>query len=176
MFRMLATTTTLSTALAVVLFALPVNAADKKVEDIVVTANTSAIQNPQAAEYFGNLGPDLESAIAALLVDKMTSGQSEKGLKVSVNVQEVELANSFETLTNLASTRLDANVGVFDDEIQTSLQDFAIEVSVEQMLRYMPEGTDPATLTLDTPVFYQALVKGFAAAVVERLDLTSPAG
>lgn len=168
MFRILA-----STALSATLIALPVFAAEKKVEDISVTAKVSAIQNAQAAQYFGNLEPDLRAAIATRLADKMTSGQSEKGVIVSVNVQEVELANSFQNLTNLANTQLNANVSVQDDATKTSLQDFNLTVSVEQIIRYLPEGTDPAVLTLDTPVFYQALVNGFADAVVERLNLGS---
>lgn len=164
MFRILG-----STALALSLIAAPAFAADMKVKAIEVSSDVGAIQNAQAATYFGNLKADLEAAIAARVADRATTSQSEEGVTISVDINEVELSNTFQNITNLAATKLEGNVNVFDKD-NTALQSFTLAVTVEQAAAYFPAGTDLAALTLDTPVYYQAMVNAFAEGVVERID------
>ncbi|MFT4149288.1 MAG: hypothetical protein QM656_03750 [Paracoccaceae bacterium] len=158
-----------STALALSLLAAPAIAADMKVKAVEVSADVGSIQNAQAAKYFGNLKSDLEAAISARVADRATTSQSEDGVVISVDVNEVELSNTFQNITNLANTKLEGNVNVFDKE-NTALQSFTLAVSVEQASAFFPAGTDLHALTLDTPVYYQAMVNAFADAVVKRLD------
>lgn len=156
------------TALALSMLAMPVLAADMKIKDVEVKADVGSIQNAQAAQYFGNLPTDLKAAIAARVADRATTSQSESGATISVDVNEVELSNTFQNITNLASTKLEGNVNVFEGG--TALRSFTLAVSVEQAAAFFPEGTDLQALTLDTPVYYQAMVNAFADAVVQRID------
>ncbi len=166
------TNTVAGTALVLSLIAgpalTPAWAKTMLVKDIEVSADVGSIKNPQAAQYFANLETDLHAAIAARLADLATTGQSEKGVTVSVNINSVELANSFQTLTNLADSKLEGNVNVFDDQ-NTALKSFTLAVSVKQAAAFFPEGTDLSALTLDTPVYYQAMINAFADAVAARI-------
>ena len=164
MFRILGTT-----ALALSLLAAPSFAADMKVKAVEVSTDIGAIQNEQAAKYWGNLKPDLEAAIAARVADRATVGQSEEGVVISVDLNEVELSNTFQNITNLANTKLEGNVNVFDKD-NTALRSFTLTVNVEQASAFFPAGTDLGALTLDTPVYYQAMINAFADGVVQRID------
>lgn len=157
-----------STALILSLAAAPIFAQTMKVKDVDVSAKIGAIQNEQAARYFANLEPDLEAAIAARLADRATQGQSEDGVTVSVNINEVELANSFQDLADLGDTKLEGNINVFNGD-KTALKSWTLAVNVTQAVAYLPEGTDIHALTLDTPVYYEAMVNAFADAVAERV-------
>ena len=162
MFRKLATTT----AIALSLLAAPaVMAAQQKVKEVDVSVDLAAVNNAQAAQYWANIETDLENAIAARVSDRI----SEDGVKVSVKVSEVELANTFQNITNLADTKLAARVNVTSDNGADNVRSYDLEVTVGQAAVFFPEGTDLSALTLDTPVYYQAMINAFANAVVERL-------
>lgn len=163
MKRILATT-----AIVLSMISAPVLAADMKVKDVQVSADVGSIKNAQAAQYFANLKSDLHAAIAARLADHATTSQSEKGVTVSVDINEVELANTFQDITNLANTKLEGNVNVFSED-NTALKSFGLAVNVQQAAAFFPAGTDLHTLTLDTPVYYQAMVNAFADAVAKRV-------
>lgn len=162
MFRILA-----STAIAAALLTAPAMAAVHKVKEVDVGVDVGAINNTQAAQYWANLGPDLEGAIMARLIDET---DAEKGAKVSIDISEVELSNTFQNITNLAETKLVGNVNVTSETDNSAFNSYELTVNVEQARAFFPEGTDLAALTLDTPVYYQAMVDAFANAVVERLE------
>lgn len=159
-----------STALALSLLAAPVMAADAKIKGVEVSADVGAIQNTQAAQYFGNLKADLESAIAARVADRATTSQSEEGVVISVDINEVELSNTFQNVANLADTKMEGNVNVYDKN-NHALQSFTLAINVKQASAFFPAGTDLAAMTLDTPVYYQAMVNAYADSVVKHLDV-----
>lgn len=70
-------------------------AAVDTVKEIEVTADLSAIQNADAAAYWGRLEADLEAAIASRLVDRLAEEGAE-GARILVDLREVELASAFE--------------------------------------------------------------------------------
>jgi uncharacterized surface anchored protein len=156
-----------STLLAAVL-AMPVAAsAQTMVREVEVTMDITAITNPQAAAYWTRTADDLENAIVARLVDRT---DPEDGAKVSVDIDELELANSFQSVTNMADARLAGQVNVYSDTANNALKAYTLAITVDQAVLFLPEGTDIAALASDSPLYYEALINAFADSVVTNLN------
>lgn len=139
--------------------------ADTRVRDIDVTADISAISNPAAAAYWTNVADDVENAIVARITDRT----ADDGVKVSIDISEVELANAFENITNVADTKMVGQVNITSDTDNTEFNSYELTVSVNEAMPYFPPGTTIVMITRDTPEYYKAMVEAFADAVVKRL-------
>lgn len=137
----------------------------EKVTEVEVTTDVAAIGNEKAALYWGNLSVDLKEAILLRLVDKT----GEDGAKVTVDIREAELANTFERAFNLADAVLSGQVNVSDPTNANAFA-FQIAVSLEGMRVLAADGTPIVFSTIDTPEAYRALVDGFADGVVKALN------
>ena len=100
----------LTTALSSLLLATTAFAALDMVSSIDVTVDLPAITNKAAALRYSNIADDLKSAITSRLVDRL----AEDGMKVSVDISEVELSNSFTETVGSADTRLVGIVSITD--------------------------------------------------------------
>lgn len=139
--------------------------ADTKVRDIDVQVDLTAIQNPAAATYWTNVAQDLENAIVARVTDRT----ADDGVKISIDISEVELANAYENVTNIADTKMVGQVNVTSETDNTDFNSYELTVSVEEALPYFPAGTTVVMIARDTPEYYKAMVEAFADAVVKRL-------
>lgn len=158
--------TTLAASLAATLFAgAALSDENTRVRDVDVQADISAISNPAAATYWTNVADDLENAIVARITDRT----ADDGVKISIDISEVELANAFENVTNVADTKMVAQVNVTSDTDNTEFNSYELTVSVEEALPYFPPGTTVVMITRDTPEYYKAMVEAFAESVVKRL-------
>lgn len=135
------------------------------VREVDVEADLSAIQNPRAAEYWTDIADDLENAIVARVTDRI----DEDGVRISVDISEVELASTFENLTNVADTRMVGQVNVTSETDNTKFNSYELTLSVEQALPYFPPGTVVTAITLENRDFYNGMIEAFAQAVVDRL-------
>lgn len=153
----------LSTALA-----LPVSgmalAEAKPIKAVEVETDVAAIANPKAAEYYGNLANDLQSAILARIQDRV----ADNGLTVGVDIDEVSLANSFQTAVGAQDSVLKGMVRLHDAE-GTNMDAYEIAVSLEMVNSFLPEGAVAITSMTDAPEHYKALVDAFADTVAKRL-------
>jgi hypothetical protein len=157
---------TLWPTLAATLLATTVTAQDlTMVREIDVEADLSAIQNPRAASYWTDITNDLENAIVARLTDRI----ADDGVRVSIDISEVELANTFENLTNIAETRMVGQVNVTSETDNTKFNSYELTLSVEQALPYFPPGTVVTAITVENRDYYTAMIEGFAQSVVDRL-------
>lgn len=157
---------TLWPALAATLLATTAIAQEPtKVKEVDVEADLSAVQNPRAASYWTDIAEDLENAIVARLTDRI----ADDGVKISVDISEVELANTFENLTNVADTRMVGQVNVTSETDNTEFNSYELTLSVEQALPYFPPGTVVTAITLENRDYYTGMIEGFAQAVVDRL-------
>lgn len=52
----------------------------------------------------------------------------------------------------------------------SDFKSYILTVSFAQAVAFLPAGTDSATLTWDSPVFYKAMIDAFADAVALSLD------
>lgn len=135
------------------------------VKEIDVTVDLAAVQNAQAAAYWANLETDLENAIASRIADRV----AEDGVKVGVDVSEVELSNGFTDRLNLADTRILAKVTMTHDSDNTRFGAYDLSVDVERIRPLLPAGMDVTVITPDTRAFYDALIGAVADEVVARL-------
>lgn len=156
-------TTGLAALIAAACVAAPVSAAG--VRKIDVTVDLSAIENAQAAAYWGALEADLEAAIAARVADQL----SEDGADLNIDITEVELSNGLQEDLGIADTKLAANVAQTHPTDNSLFKSYELMVDVNAATTYLPAGTDVLVLKADTPVFYAAMVETFADAVAARV-------
>src|SRR5690606_8292645 len=80
------------------------------VSDVTVSSDLSAVGSRDAATYWGNLGSDLESAIAAQFI-----GQTgPDGVRLLVDVDELSIASFFESQAGASDGRLTGTATVLD--------------------------------------------------------------
>lgn len=136
------------------------------VKDVNVEIDLDAINNPAAAAYWTSAADDLENAIVARLTDRI----ADDGLSISVDINELELANSFQTALNVADSRLEGQVKMSSEADATLMKTYDLTVTFDQATLFMPEGADLAAITSDSRDYYNAMLNAFADKVVENLD------
>lgn len=146
-------------------FAAPMASANTMmIKDVVVETDMSAIGNEAAAKYWGNLATDLQAAILSRVQDRI----KDDGVTVGVDINEVSLANSFQTTLGVADSVLVGVIRITNAE-GTQLDTYELSVSIEIANRYLKDGVAPASSFTDSPEHYAAMVDAFAESVVERL-------
>lgn len=157
---------TISAALAALLTTTVAAQSATMVKEIDVSIDMDAIQNPQAAAYWTSVSDDLENAIMARLTDRV----ADDGVRIIVDLEELELANGFQETFNIADTRLMGTVKITSDTDNSEFEAYELTVTYENAIVLLPEGTDVTVLTQDSPEFYAAVVDTFAEEVVKRLE------
>ena len=152
-------------AVTALLLAQAAMAADVRIKDVQVEADLSAVTNPQAATYWKNIGPDLESAIAA----RLGAAASDEGSDIKIDIDEVSLANSFQNQLGIADSVLGGSVRVTSTNAIDDAESYDLKVSIETANAFLPDGAVPATSFTDAPEYYTALINAFADGVVRRL-------
>ncbi len=136
-------------------------------KSLVVEITLADLTNPEAATQFANISDDLRNAVAALMIDR---GDAKEGVKIVIDISELELSNSFTDTFNLADTRLVGNVQVIGTSQYPKSANYDLTVDVNTAMPYFPEGTVIETLPVDSEVYYTTLVNTFANTVVQKLD------
>jgi hypothetical protein len=137
------------------------------VKSVEVEVALEDVTNVNAAERFANIKTDLENAIAARLVDRT---DDENGVKITVDISELELSNAYSEIFNLADSRLAGVVQVIGTADNPDSTRYELVVDVEAAQAYFPEGTVLADLSADSAVYYDTLITAFADSVVLNLD------
>ena len=146
---------------------LPLTAhAQVMVKSVDVMIELDALTNVEAAARFANIEADLENAIAARLVDRISA---EDGVELTIDIAELELSNSFTETFNLADTKLVANVKVKGTAENPDSANYDLTVDVGNSTPYFPEGTVIETLEPTSEVYYTTMITAFADAVVNNL-------
>ena len=138
-----------------------------KLKSVEVQITLADLTNPEAATQFATISDDLRNAIAGLMIDR---GDTENGVKIVIDISELELSNSFTEKFNLADTRLVGNVQVIGTAKNPDSDNYDLTVDVNTAKAYFPEGTVVETLPVDSAVYYSTLVNAFANEVVRKLD------
>lgn len=153
-------------AMVAMSLATPVLAAEGKlVKEIDVGVELTALANPAAAERFATLETDLEAAIAA----RLTGQLAEEGVKISVDISEIELGNAFEETFDLADSRLVGLVKITDENNNTNFDTYKLTVDMAQSRLFLPLGVDVVVLAADRDAYYDAMVAAFADHVARRV-------
>ncbi len=143
-------------------------AAETQVSKIDVVADLSALQTYEAASAWKNLETDLETAIAERLVTQIAPEDAE-GAEIEIELDEVTLANNFETAIGVGEWKL---VGDVDLDMPDASKDenYTLTVSTDQIRVFYPEGTNSDEVSVDSDVFYQAVVAAFADNIASKLQ------
>jgi hypothetical protein len=137
-----------------------------KVSKIDVQIDMAVLTNATAAKHFANIKSDLENALTSRLVNQL----GPDGVKITIDLSEFELSNSYKEAMNLADTRLVGTVSVTDLKNNANFDNWMQTVDVNSSAKYLPAGTDLSKLTPDSDVYYKAMIASFADNVVLRLD------
>lgn len=140
-------------------------AQDTLVQEVSVEADITAISNAQAAAYWTSTADDLENAIVARLVDRT----GEVGSKISVDIDELALSNSFQNQLNLEDAVLVGMVNVTNDTDNAKFDTYELTVTAQSAQAFAADGTVLEGAFTDTPEYYAALIAAFADGVVSRL-------
>ncbi len=138
--------------------------AETQVKEVEVSIDLDAINNPQAATVWSNIATDLQNAIVGRITDRI----DEDGVKISVDINEVELANSFQSAMGIADSKLAGRINISSETDNSKFATYDLDVSFDQA--YLPVGTDITVLTIESPVYYATMIELFAERVVENLD------
>lgn len=142
-------------------------AANPKVADIDVEADLSAIGGYQSAAMWGSLETDLESAIAQKLAGQIADS-GEEGAEIQIEIDSVSLADNFEQSVGIGDWQL---VGDVDIDMPDASKDmrYDLTVTADQINAYFPADTDVSVVTVDSEVFYAAIINAFAENVASKL-------
>ncbi len=154
----------LSTAVAAVMTVSGMAFAQSTVRDITVEADLSTIENYEAATTWANLSEDLENALAARLSDRL----GEEGAFITVKIDTLELANSFGAATDLTESKLSGAVRISNES--PFLNDrYELAVSAGAAQAYYPADAKVEAITIDSEIFYNAMLQAFAENVAENV-------
>lgn len=135
------------------------------VATIEVDADLSAIQNVEAAQVWSTLDTDLETEIAERLVGRI----DDDGASITVDINEVELANSFTQALGVADSKLIGDVEIDAPGLFNKI-DYTLTVTSEQAIAYYPDGTNVADMSMGSEIYYQAMLDAFADNIAAKFD------
>lgn len=139
--------------------------ASTSVKKIDVDVDLDAIENAKAVEVWQDVSTDLETAIAKRLVSQL----DDDGARIIIDIDEVSLANNFEQAYGFEDAVLQGDVslripGLFNNE------NYTLTVSSDEIRTYLPETGGTEVPRVDSEVFYQAMIEGFADNVAAKLQ------
>lgn len=154
----------MSTAIACLFVTTPAFAASM-IESVDVSIDLPAVTNKAAALRYSHIADDLKTAIAALLVDRLAPG----GAKITVDISEVELSNSYTETAGIADTKLVGLVHVLDDKANVNFDNYTLTVDVNKAKTFLPVTVDMTRLKGSSDEYYRAMIQAFATTVVGKL-------
>ena len=144
---------------------LPALAAPEPVSQVIVAVDLGAVSNTAAAGRFATLEADLQNALMTRLVDRI----GPDGLKIEIDISEVELSNFYQEAFNAADTKLVGQVNVSHLTDNTDFASYELAVGVNDVTPLASAAQTQMTAAESTDKYYAALIAAFADAVVARL-------
>ncbi|TDT75462.1 hypothetical protein BDE40_2193 [Litoreibacter halocynthiae] len=139
--------------------------AETSVSSVDVTVDLTAIKNESAAAYYTSIEEDLETAIVAKLTDQL----SDDGASVVVDIDELSLANSFQSILGLEESELAGSVSVNNLNDNSQHQAYELTVSYLPAPIVFDPGEDIVIIRRDTADYYIQMVDTFAEHLTEKL-------
>ena len=161
MFRNFIATALTTTLLATAAPAL----AETMVKEVTVEADLTAVQNANAGAHWATLTDDLQNAIVSRVADLI----AEDGVKVSVAIDSVELANSLQSALGTADSKLMGKVNISHDTDNSKFDNYDLTVTFADAGPFFLPGTDLTAITTDSKEYYDAMIAAFADYVATKL-------
>ncbi len=136
---------------------------------INVSTDLSAMQSRAAVNYWKNLSPDLQSALAREFAGEIAPD----GKTISVDVDELSLTSAYAPGATFKDARLSGRVDLLNPN-QTLAASYDVTASSSDVVNYLPEGT--TTISPTSTAYYAAVVEAFARGTAETLRNAHAAG
>ena len=162
MFKLILSATLSTLLLSTATFAGP----EDMVSKIEISLDLPEVTNKAAALRYTSIADDLKNAITALLVNRI----GDVGMELFIDLNEVELSNSFSEIVGSADTRLVGDITLSDAANNANSKGFTLTIDVNQARALFPADLDVTTLTASSDTYYQAMIAAFAANVVMEMD------
>lgn len=159
----------LSHTLASAVFALASSTAladGVPVSEVSVAADITAIGDESAAQFWSSIAADLENAILAGVLDQV----DDEGVRISVRLEEVALANAFERNFELDESVLVGQVNITDENNNANFNSYELSVSLSGVTAVDEAGEPLLFENVESERAYETLIAAFADGVVARLD------
>lgn len=140
--------------------------AETMVKEVDVSADLTAVQNAKAGAHWATLTADLQNAIVSRIADLI----AEDGVKVSVAIDSVELANSLQSSLGTADSKLVGQVNISHETDNSKFDSYDLTVTFEQAGPFFVPGTDLTAITTDSKEYYDAMIAAFADYVATKLE------
>lgn len=134
------------------------------VSDVRVDNDLSALTGSEAARFWGNLAPDLSSAIA----QEFAAQTSPEGWQIVVDIDEIALSSIFASPIVGDEARLTGDVALIDPASQDVERSFTVSATANEVAAYLPGGVMTG-VSPDSEVFYGAVVRAFARGVYNQV-------
>ncbi|SPH21988.1 hypothetical protein ASD8599_02735 [Ascidiaceihabitans donghaensis] len=145
-------------------------AATTTISDVEVDVDLDAIKTYEAAKVWSDLPTDLAAALVLRLNDRI----DEDGMTVKIDIDEVALANSFESAIGQAESSLAGRVQLLhgdDTGIEgKNYKTYDLSVTAEQVVAFYPDGFDTKYVAVDSDEYYAAVVSAFADNVASQFE------
>ncbi len=139
--------------------------ASTTVQSVEVSADLTSVDNLEAAQVWSNLSSDLETEIA----ERVIAHIDDDGATIKVDIDEISLANMFTQSLGGAESRLVGDVEIDAPGLFNKIY-YTLSVSADQAIAYYPAGTTPGEVSVDSDVYYTAMLEAFAENISKKLD------
>ncbi|TVR50357.1 MAG: hypothetical protein EA386_00300 [Rhodobacteraceae bacterium] len=142
----------------------PVLASDIMFSEVDVTAVLTAIQDPQAVEFWTSLEDDLESTLLALLSDQLV----DDGARLVVDITEF-MTGDVSVPFSVEDAALGGRVHVIDPGDQGNFESYELKLRIAGMTTTL-DGAQIAVSQMQPEDAYDRLVAAYGESVVDRVD------
>jgi hypothetical protein len=127
------------------------------ISEVQVQTDLTAVGSRDAVGYWQGLSDDLETAIANQFIGRIDPA----GNVITVDVDEISLTSPFASGATAETARLSGRVEMLNPA-GTSEGAWNVTASAQDVVDFLPAGTDIVTIRPTTPEYYQAIVQAFA--------------
>jgi hypothetical protein len=135
------------------------------ISDVSVETDLAAVGSREAVAYWQSLSGDLETAIANQFVGRIDPA----GPEVRVDVDELSLSSPFMSGATAETARLSGRVELVSPA-ETVESAYDVTVSAQDVVDFLPVGSNVVTIAPTSAEYYQAVVQAFARGVALTLQ------
>lgn len=135
------------------------------VSAITVNTDLQSIGNAESVSYWQGLDDDLEAALASAYLGRIDPA----GAVISVDVDELSLANAFSSQFQGENSRLSGQVVVTDPVSGESIGVYDVTATAREAETLLT-GAGVTTISPTSAEFYEAVVEAFARGVVQAVS------
>lgn len=134
------------------------------IEEVDVQFELTAVGSKVAAEFWSDLEGDLEEAIITRVADRL----GENGSEISIDIDELEISNTFQGAVGLDSTLL-GSVSVKNQTDSTKNSFYDLTVTAREIGTFQVVDGTTEFAAVEREKVYGAIIDTFAEGVVKRL-------